>query len=217
MAAGVAHDLKNVLNPMSMHLQVLERAQKNGKADLAREEIAEMKAVLQRGVRTIDRLRDYGRHESESPATEYELGPAIEEAIAIAKPRLASKSGAMPRIVADIGGTLRVLGHREEVVSAVVNLIINAIDALSDRGGTITVRAVEDDGSVIRVEDTGPGMPPEVERRAFEPFFTTKGDEGTGLGLAMVYACMRRHAGSVTLETGEGTGTKFTLRFPRRV
>ena len=58
-------------------------------------------------------------------------------------------------------------------------------------------------------------MPPEIEKRVFEPFFTTKGDEGTGLGLAMVYACMQRHRGTVTLDTAVGKGTTFTLSFPR--
>jgi len=97
-----------------------------------------------------------------------------------------------------------------------VNLVINAIDVLTDHGGTATVRSRTTEEHVeIDVSDTGPGMPPEVERRVFEPFFTTKGEAGTGLGLAMVYACMRRHAGSVALVTAEGKGTTFTLKFPR--
>ena len=66
----------------------------------------------------------------------------------------------------------------------------------------------------MQVADDGPGMPPEVEQRVFEPFFTTKGEEGTGLGLAMVYACMQRHGGSVKLQTAPGEGTQFTLVFP---
>jgi signal transduction histidine kinase len=57
--------------------------------------------------------------------------------------------------------------------------------------------------------------PPDVEARVFEPFFTTKGEDGTGLGLAMVYASMQRHGGSVRLETAPGKGTAFTLWFPR--
>jgi signal transduction histidine kinase len=58
-------------------------------------------------------------------------------------------------------------------------------------------------------------MPPEVEQRVFEPFFTTKGNDGTGLGLAMVYACMQRHGGSVKLRTAPGEGSSFHLSFPR--
>jgi signal transduction histidine kinase len=58
-------------------------------------------------------------------------------------------------------------------------------------------------------------MPPEVRDRVFEPFFTTKGEAGTGLGLAMVYACMVRHAGTVELTSAPGQGSRFRLRFPR--
>jgi signal transduction histidine kinase len=99
-------------------------------------------------------------------------------------------------------------------VSALVNLIVNAIEAMN--GGTITLRTgVGDDGVWVQVSDNGPGMPPDVERRIFEPFFTTKGSEGTGLGLAMVYACMQRQGGTVKVETAEGKGTTFTLSFPK--
>jgi len=219
MAAGVAHDLKNVLNPLSMHVQVLERALTNDKRALATEQIAEIKDVLKRGVRTIERLRDYGRSSLEAQPVLFDVRAAVEEAVVIAKPRLSSSTHAPPRVVVSVEGEPRVLGHREEVVSAIVNLVINAIDALRDRAGTISINAKEADGRggvVIEVADDGPGMPPEVERRVFEPFFTTKGAAGTGLGLAMVYACMRRHAGSVDLVTSD-KGTRFTLRFPRPV
>jgi signal transduction histidine kinase len=99
-------------------------------------------------------------------------------------------------------------------VNALVNLIANAIDAMP-AGGTITLRSGEGDGGAwVSVADDGPGMPPEVERRVFEPFFTTKGEAGTGLGLAMVQATMRRHGGTVKLVTEPGQGTTFTLWFP---
>jgi signal transduction histidine kinase len=82
-------------------------------------------------------------------------------------------------------------------------------------GGTITVQSGTEDGmSFVSIADNGPGMPPEVEQRAFEPFFTTKGQEGTGLGLAMVYAFVQRHRGRITLKTAPGEGAAFTLSFP---
>jgi signal transduction histidine kinase len=91
---------------------------------------------------------------------------------------------------------------------------VNAIDAMTT-AGTITFRTGGDENTrFVEVADDGPGMPPEIERRVFEPFFSTKGDQGTGLGLAMVYACMKRHAGKVSLTTAPGQGTTFRLSFP---
>jgi signal transduction histidine kinase len=97
-----------------------------------------------------------------------------------------------------------------------VNLVANSIDAIAadTKRGTIVMKTGAIDGrGFLRVEDDGPGMPPEVEQRAFEPFFTTKGTEGTGLGLAMAYAFVQRHRGSIELETRPGEGTKITITF----
>jgi signal transduction histidine kinase len=118
-------------------------------------------------------------------------------------------------IVVDSGGPPPIRGAAADLVAAVVNLVANAIDAMP-RGGTITVSTgVDDAGPWLEVADDGPGMPPEVRDRVFEPFFTTKGEAGTGLGLAMVYACMVRHAGTVELTSAPGQGSRFRLRFPR--
>jgi signal transduction histidine kinase len=218
MASGVAHDLKNILNPLALHVQLIERAVKQNKlADVA-DTTKEMRDVITRGVQTIERLRDYGRQESEASAAPIELDKLASEAATIAKPRLSASKKKVPRIVLELGNPPSLLGRADEILNAIVNLVINAIDAMKDIGGTVTIATgVEAGRPFVRVRDTGPGMPPEVEARVFEPFFSTKGDEGTGLGLAMVYACMQHHAGSVELHTVLGEGTSFTLRFPSAV
>ena len=107
-----------------------------------------------------------------------------------------------------------VVARPSEIVSALVNVIVNAVDAMPD-GGTIVVRTrAADDGARVEVVDDGPGMPSDVANRVFEPFFTTKSEEGTGLGLAMVRRCAERHGGSVSLDTAPGTGTTISLWFP---
>src|ERR1019366_4884379 len=215
MAAGVSHDLKNILNPLSLHLQLVERAIDRGQTSEAKESIGDMKQALTRGVETIERLRDYSRQSPASRAEEVDLNRLVQEASAIARPRMAARGGRMSRIREELGAPPAVLGRSGEIVSALVNLIVNAIDALRD-GGTITLRTGESDGgSWVQVADDGSGMPPDVEAHVFEPFFTTKGEDGTGLGLAMVYASMQRHGGSVRLETAPGKGAAFTLWFPR--
>jgi signal transduction histidine kinase len=218
MASGVAHDLKNILNPLSMHVQLIERAvKKNDLSDIS-DTTKDMRDVITRGVQTIERLRDYGRQDSEASAAPIDLDKLAVEAATIAKPRLSASKKKIPRIALELGEPPPLLGRADEVLNAIVNLVINAIDAMKDIGGTVTIETGEETGRpFVRVRDTGPGMPPDVEARVFEPFFSTKGDEGTGLGLAMVYACMQHHAGSVELETAVGEGTSFTLRFPSAV
>ena len=218
MAAGVAHDLKNILNPLSMQAQLIERAAKKNDVKDVGEVVAEMREVIARGVQTIERLRDYGRQTSEASAAPVDLDRIASEAATIAKPRLAASKVKVPRIAVELGAPPQVLGRADEILNAIVNLVINAIDAMKDSGGTVTIQTgVEDGRAFVRVKDTGPGMPAEVADHVFEPFFTTKGDQGTGLGLAMVYACMQHHAGSVELDTAPGKGTRFTLRFPAAV
>jgi signal transduction histidine kinase len=216
MAAGVSHDLKNILNPLSLHLQVIQRSLDRGKIDDAKESIPEMKQVLVRGLQTLERLRDYSRQSKESKTELVELDKLAREAAEIAKPRMASSGGGrVVKIKEELTNPPAVMAISGEVVSALVNLVVNAIDALAGKGGTITLRSGEEGGgSWITVVDDGPGMPKEVEQKVFEPFFTTKGAEGTGLGLAMVYATIQRHGGTIALDTAPGRGTSIRLWFP---
>jgi signal transduction histidine kinase len=215
MAAGVSHDLKNILNPLSLHIQFADRALVRGQHDDVRTSLAEMKGVVTRGIETLEQLRSYSRQTQETKTELVDLDRIVHEAAGIAKPRMASIGGGrLARIQEQLGQCAPVLAVSGEVVSALVNLIVNAIDALAGAGGTITLRTGEaDGGSWVEVEDDGPGMPADVEKRVFEPFFTTKGLEGTGLGLAMVYATVQRHGGKIDLTTSEGHGTRFRLWF----
>ena len=214
MAAGIQHDLRNVLNPLSMHLQIVERALTKGDTATARASIDECKGVVRRGTEMLDRLRSFSRQSPEGAAQEVDLGVLAREAIGIARPRMSARSGALCRIVEELTDVPPVVARGEEIVAAVVNLVVNAIDAMPS-GGTITVKTGQSEHEAwISVADTGPGMSPEVQARVFEPFFTTKGAEGTGLGLAMVFATMQRHRGRVSLESAPGQGATFTLTFP---
>ncbi|MBS2018855.1 MAG: HAMP domain-containing histidine kinase [Deltaproteobacteria bacterium] len=214
MAAGVSHDLKNILNPLSLHLQVAERALARGKLDDVKESIVEMKQVVVRGVETVERLRSYSRQSKESKTELVDVEKLLHEAAGIAKPRMASL-GRVLRFVEDFHHPPMIMAVSGDLVSAIVNLVVNAIDAAGEVGKSITLRTGEIDGGVfVDVEDDGPGMPPDVKQKVFEPFFTTKGTEGTGLGLAMVYATVQRHGGTIALESEPGAGTRFRLWFP---
>jgi signal transduction histidine kinase len=214
MAAGIAHDLKNLLNPLSLQLDLIDRAARRGNLESVSQTATDAKAVIRRGVETIERLRDFSRQSPERSLETNDLKRMAHEALELAKPRMASRGGALNELCEELNDVPPISARSSEVVSALLNLIVNAIDAMP-KGGSITVRtSAVRDGALVEVVDNGPGIPDEVAAHAFEPFFTTKGDAGTGLGLAMVRSCMERHGGSVALETKPGEGTKVSLWFP---
>jgi signal transduction histidine kinase len=212
MATGIAHDFKNLLNPLGLHLEIVDRALRKTGAE-RHESVVVMREIIQRGVETIDRLRTFSRLEPEQIAEHLDLAAAARDAIQLVRPRLDATPDVMLRD--EVAETGTVLGHAGDAVAAIVNLLVNALDACGERG-TIVVRAGSDARSAwVEVCDDGPGMSPEVEARVFEPFFSTKGDQGTGLGLANVFATVRRHGGEIQLQTAPGKGARFTLTFPR--
>ncbi len=127
----------------------------------------------------------------------------------------------------DAGGPRLAKVDEAQLEAAVLNLAINARDALKATGGTLGIYVgivLLDDAEpdvepgpyvVVRVEDDGPGLDPETREKAFEPFFSTKGEEGTGLGLSMVYGFARQSGGRIRLEPRVGGGTSATLWLPR--
>lgn len=212
MAAGVSHDIKNILNPLALHCELLRRRIPS-RPEAALEVVATMEDAIRSGVEVVERLRAFSRQKPEPAAEAVELNRVIETVVELCRPRLESVPGLALRT--EPGRPPVVRARHAELVSAVVNLVFNAIDALSARGtGRIVLRTGGDaQRGWLEVDDDGPGMPPEIERRVFEPFFTTK-EQGTGLGLAMVYAFVKRHGGDVELHTKPGAGTRFRLCLP---
>jgi signal transduction histidine kinase len=215
MAAGVSHDLKNILNPLSLHLQLAQRANARGNQEGVAEALGGMKEALMHGVEVLERLRHFSRQTPDSKVVPVDLSALAHEAVLLAKPRLASKGGRLCRVREEYGTPPPIAAEPGEIVSAVLNLLANAVDAMTDTAGDIILRTGErDGGGWLTVQDTGPGMSAEVQSRVFEPFFTTKGEQGTGLGLATVYAAVVRHQGTVHLDGAPGKGATFTLWFP---
>jgi signal transduction histidine kinase len=212
MAAGIAHDFKNLLNPLGLHLEIVDRALR--KANVERPDaIAVMRDIIRRGAETIDRLRTFSRLDPEPVAEHIDLAAAAREAVELVRPRLEAHPAIS--LHTDLAETGTVRGHTADAIGAIVNLLVNAADACGDRG-TIAVRTGGDERAAwVEVADDGPGMTPDVEVRVFEPFFSTKGEQGTGLGLANVFATVQRHGGEIQLDTAPGRGARFTMTFPR--
>lgn len=215
MAAGVSHDLGNVLNPLSLYIQFAERALEHGDKAAAAEALGNLRAVVRRGVETLDRFRNYGQQEPEAPTQRVDLDRIAREAYQLARARVASAGARFVQISLQLGAPPQIDASPIDVLNALVNLLFNAVDAVGSGGSVVVLRTgIHDRRPFAEVEDDGPGMPPDVQGRVFEPYFTTKGADGTGLGLAMVFACMKRHEGEVELETALGRGARFRLWFP---
>jgi signal transduction histidine kinase len=212
MAAGISHDLKNILNPLSLQLEVLKRRIARDPA-AAGEVVATIADVVRHGLDVVERLRAFSRQEEEPESSEaVDLDQVVTTAIELCRPRLGTAS--LIQVRQEPGHPPAVVARTSELVTAVVNLVFNAVDAFQGEAGSITVKTgPEDDGAFVEVVDDGPGMAAQLAARAFEPFFTTK-PEGTGLGLAMVYAFVLRHRGRTTLDSAPGRGTRIRLWFP---
>jgi CheY-like chemotaxis protein len=113
-----------------------------------------------------------------------------------------------------IGSNAMVMGDDSELREVLVNMVFNAIDAMPE-GGTLTLSSrTLGEKVLIKVVDSGVGMYPEVRSRIFDPFFTTKGKAGLGLGLAVSFGIIRRHAGNIEVESHYGKGTEFRISLP---
>jgi signal transduction histidine kinase len=209
MSAGIAHDVKNLLSPLLLYNDEIRDVAGN------RDEVLELTAlierVLERGLATVERLRDFSRQSPETDEDQtVDLNSLVREAVEISKP----KAGRI-QFVLNLRELPAVRLRASECVTAIVNLIFNAADALQGTGA-ITMRTGEiDGGAFVEVEDDGPGIPPEVKGRILEPFFTTKGDRGTGLGVPLVYAFTQRYGGRLDIESEVGQGARFRMWFPK--
>ena len=214
MAAGVAHDLRNILTPLSFRLQLLAQQLKRGSLTEAQESVSELQKILRTGIELIDRIRRFSQKPAEARSESVDLNRLVQESLALARPRLVGRARSGCQFHTELGSPPVIQGNASELTAALVNLISNSIDAMPG-GGNITLRTRgEAGGACIQIADDGPGLSAEAEEHLFEPFFTTKGEAGTGLGLAMVHATVQRHQGTLSLVTAPGKGTQFSLWFP---
>jgi CheY-like chemotaxis protein len=132
------------------------------------------------------------------------------------RPRWESRSEFAPiRFVLHPDCNAFIKGDPVELREVLVNMIYNAVDAMPS-GGEVRVATQETrDRVVVCITDTGTGMTPEVKQRLFDPFFTTKGKAGTGMGLAVSFGIIRRHEGSIEVESEPGRGTTFRISLPK--
>ena len=218
MASGISHDFNNLLTPIVGYSELLLTSTKHlGDKDTVERYLRLINTAGQDAANVVRGMREFYRSHDEGEFTPIGLNELVGQAISLTQARWkdeAQARGVSITLKTDLQETPPVSGDESQLREVLINLILNAADAmLSD--GTITVRtSFDDEHVVLAVEDTGSGMTQEVRRQCLEPFFTTKGNEGTGLGLSMVYGIIVRHRGTVDIESEVGHGTTFTIRLP---
>jgi len=212
MAAGFAHEIGNPLAGVLALLQLVERRTHESET---RERLIEARGGILRLGRIIRELSDFTR--GDGGTTPIDLNEVLRAAVALAK---YAHREAPVAVSIDTDPRVRpLLGGRNRLLQACLHIVMNAYDAMSDTGGRLDVRSVQGENEVVlRFEDSGRGMAPEVVARIFDPFFTTKpAGSGTGLGL---FVCQRIVAeefrGRIDVETGPGRGACFIVTLPVR-
>ncbi|MCO6177018.1 PAS-domain containing protein [Ciceribacter sp. RN22] len=225
MAVGLAHDFNNLLATISGSASLIETAAESGSiiaAGARRIEVATkqaaglVKRLLTLGARPSDRRR-------------LDLRQLVREATDLARASLKAPHRLSLSLPA---AAVEVVADPTDILQIVLNLVINARDAMQGQPGKISVTLSEASpasltgtfavGSpdpsrryaCLTVTDTGPGMPADLAQRAFQPYVSTKGDKGTGLGLAIVASVVKANAAAIRLETAPGAGTRFDILWP---
>ncbi len=209
LTSGVAHEVKNPINAIVVHLEVLREKLRELDPD-ARRHMDIIGKEIQRLDRVVQTLVDFTRP-VELRLAEIDLRRMLEEVVALAAPE-AERHGVA--ITQDLPAeALVVTGDADLLKQAVLNVVINGVQAMPD-GGELQLAAARDNGlAAIDVRDNGPGIPAEIRDKIFNLYFTTK-QAGSGIGLAMTYRVMQLHNGSVEFESRAGRGTTFHLRLP---
>ncbi len=207
LASGVAHDFNNLLAAILLHVRLMER-----QPEAAAEAVPAIGDLAEQGTEVVRELLYFARRESAAPST-IDLVELVRQQEAVLRHLLPDdlelvlelEEETVP-VVADPVGLRRLL----------LNLVINARNALEESGGRITVRVEHTAGrAVLEVADDGPGVPPEAREHLFEPFFTLRRQgRGSGLGLAVVYSIVSAHDGEVDVLSAPGEGARFVVRLP---
>src|SRR5687767_770146 len=216
LSFGVAHNVNNTLTGILGRAQlILRNSNDPGKVEAGLELIIKS---AEDGAHIIRRIQDFAR---QRPSREFEIisiADLLKDACEMTRPRWESRSEFAPiRFALHADCQAFVKGDAVELREVLVNMVYNAVDAMPS-GGEIRLSTQENrERVVICVGDTGTGMTPEVKQRLFDPFFTTKGKAGTGMGLAVSFGIIRRHEGSIEVDSEPGRGTTFKISLPKVV
>lgn len=210
ITAGVAHEINNPVAVMQGNLDLM-RELLGPAGEPVREEIRLLDEQIQRIHVLVSKLLQFARPSEYAGYVEaVDVNALLDDCLILVRHLLTKGNIAVLRE----GRAARTAGiNRNELQQVLINLTVNAIQAMPD-GGTLILEARDwrDQGVEIKVRDTGVGIAPEHLARVFDPFFSTKGGGGTGLGLSISYTLLARYGGSISVDSEAGKGSCFTVR-----
>ncbi len=213
LAAGVAHEIKNPLGSIGIHIQLIQKSlNKHGcleketadrYLDVINEEIERLNGIV------VDFL--FAVRPMDTDMKKTDLNQVILDLVEFVKYEAAESN---VQVKTELGSSIcKVEIDEKYIKQALINIIKNGIAAMED-GGTLTLSTWENSGYVhIDITDTGVGIPEEKVAKIFEPYYTSK-EFGSGLGLTVVYKVVREHGGEISVQSKEGRGTTFTISLP---
>lgn len=215
LAAGLSHEIRNPLNAASLQLTLLERrirrlvpehsAQLLEPLDLVQHEISRLSQIVADFLQ-FARPREF-------TAVQVDLAAVVEAGLALLQAQLDEAGLRLERVITD---RPQIDGDTGLLQQALINLVLNAIQA-TPRGGVVRVSLIESsDGIQLKIEDSGHGIPDQIRNRIFEPFFTTK-DTGSGLGLPMVHSIVQQHSGAISIDDSDLGGASVTITLPQHL
>lgn len=222
IAAVIAHEFNNLLTPIVSYSQYALQS-----AESARPDTELIKKALSKAFQSSTKAGRIctsmlGLARGESSFGRVEIQRLVEETLLVLA-RDPQKDGIALRVQVQPG--LAVTGDHVQLEQVLLNLLINARQAMLGKGGSITIKAQRTDGGDLKLQviDTGPGIPEKYQQRIFDPFFTTKGTvrkgepKGTGLGLAICKEIVEHHKGRIEVQSEMGKGSTFTIHLPAEV
>jgi len=213
MTRGVAHEVKNPINAIVLHLQLLQNKLQQDDPD-TRRHLDIIGNEIHRLDRVVQILVDFTRPR-DLRLEDVDLRDILESVSVLAAPDAARHRVRVVLELSKDDDVLMVRVDSDLMKQAILNLVLNGVQSMT-AGGTLTLKARRNDEMILaEVQDQGCGIPPEGQEKIFELYFTTKGDKGgSGIGLAQTYQIMQWHYGSVEFDSIVGAGTTFRLRLP---
>jgi PAS domain S-box-containing protein len=215
LAAGVAHEVNTPLAVISSYAQMLQK-QVNGDEKVSGL-LEKITRQTFRASEIVNNLLNFSRTSS-TEFSDINVNKIISETVTLLEHQFKTSR---IKLETDLDPNLpQIFGNAGKLQQVFLNLFVNAKDAMSSNGGTLSVRTLNGNGVSVLVSDTGTGIAPEHITKIYDPFFTTKTSpregqsRGTGLGLSVTYGIIQEHAGKIRVESNPGQGTTFYLEFP---